>query len=177
VGGIFFYGGIDSTFARMESKKISFIEEYEVTQRLLAKLPKVDALNTLVINVSPDYSSIITQRILHHLSSNGHLPHLDHVDVPYPGEHYEPYRATFRNKSETYSILYDKVVICEAAVLSGRNYTWIQEILYDRGFEKDDIISVALFEHKDSVFKCDYVGEHCDYMPDFHWETYNVNWL
>lgn len=163
-------------YVSLPHMKVSFIQEYENIERLLLKLPKVDALNTLVLNVSPDYSSIVTQRVLHHLSSGGELPHLEHVDVPYPGERAFQYQNSFWNQSERFPFLYDKIILCEAAVLSGKNYTWIQNTLYDRGYEKDDIISIALYEMSSSIFKSDYVGEYCEEIPDFYWERENRHW-
>ena len=78
--------------------------------------------------------------------------------------------------SITFPYKYDKIILCEAAVLSGNNYTWIKERLLDMGYENDDIITVALLEMDSSKFKCDFVGEYVSDMPEFYWERYNKNW-
>jgi uracil phosphoribosyltransferase len=70
----------------------------------------------------------------------------------------------------------DKVVLVEAAVLTGGNYTWIIEELTKVGFAHEDILTLALVEHKDSVFKSKIVGDYVSEVPTFYWEEYNKHW-
>jgi hypothetical protein len=71
---------------------------------------------------------------------------------------------------------YDKIILVEAAVLSGNNYTWLSKCLKDIGYKDEDIITVALLEMSSSIFKCNYVGEYVDSIPEFYWERYNIHW-
>lgn len=155
---------------------IDHLKEYELLQGLMKRLPKVDPYSTLVLNVSPDYSSTVSMQIAHYLSSEGEMLDLFGVDVPYPGEKRDFYEKKFKQRFHFYPLRYDKLILCEAAVLSGNNYTWLKNALFDMGYENDDIITVALLEMETSVFKCDYVGEYVSEMPEFYWERYNKHW-
>jgi hypothetical protein len=155
---------------------IDHLKEYSLLQSLMQKLPNVDPYRTLVINVSPDYSSTVAMQIAHYLSDHGKMLDLFELDVPYPGESKEPYLHKFKKEFEERIPKYNKVVLCEAAVLSGKNYTWIKETLLEYGYKSEDIITVALLEMETSVFKSDFVGEYIDRMPEFYWERYNKNW-
>ena len=110
------------------------------------------------------------------LSEGGTMLDMIGVDVPYPGEERDYYELKFKKESMILPVLYDKIILVEAAVLSGNNYTWIKERLLDRGYENDDIITVALIEMNSSKFKCDYVQAYTDTIPEFYWERYNKHW-
>lgn len=155
---------------------IDYLKEYEILQRLLKKLPQVDPYTTLVLNVSPDYSSTVSMQIAHHLSQNGKMLDMFSVDVPFPKEDKEIYKVALKSNLKYMPVKYDKIILCEAAVLSGNNYTWIQEVLLDFGYDLEDIITTALLEMESSVFKSQFVGEYIKEMPEFYWERYNSNW-
>jgi len=155
---------------------IDFLKEYELIQGLLKRLPRVDPHDTVVLNVSPDYSSKVAMEIAHHLSEGGTMLDMIGVDVPYPGEERDYYELKFKKESTALPVLYNKINLVEAAVLSGNNYTWIKERLLDRGYENDDIITIALTEMNTSIFKCDYVQAYTDTIPEFYWERYNKHW-
>lgn len=132
-----------------------------------------------VFCVSPDYSSIVGLRVLHALSKDGELPHYVFLDVAYPDDKQEQkdlYRQLFSMMAKQYKQTLSKVILVEAAVLTGNNYKWIQEELLSAGFSKEDILTVALVELKDSIFKCDIVGQVVDDMPEFYWEEENNHW-
>ena len=138
-----------------------------------------DALRIGVFCVSPDYSSIVALRILHALSRDGELPHYVPLDVAYPDdseEKKESYKRVLQAVAPHFKKMMDKVVLVEAAVLTGGNYQWIQEELIKAGFLKEDIITLALLEHKDSVTKCKIVGDYTSEVPTFYWEEYNKHW-
>jgi hypothetical protein len=52
---------------------IDHLTEYNILQTLLQKLPKVNPLDTVILNVSPDYSSTVAMQIAHYLSDKGHM--------------------------------------------------------------------------------------------------------
>lgn len=99
------------------------------------------------------------------------------VDVPFPKERKESYENLFRKSSAFFFPgVYDKVILCEAAVLSGNNYIWIKQVLLDLGYKNDQIITTSLIEMTTSVFNCDYVAEYSTKMPEFYYERYNKHW-
>ena len=155
---------------------IDNLKEYNLIQELFKKLPAVDPYKTLVLNISPDYSSTVSMQIAHYLSQDGKMLDIEEVDVPFPGENRGYYEQYFKQLTLNFSTKYDKVILCEAAVLSGKNYTWLKEILLDKGYKNDEIITVALLEMNSSIFKSDYVGEYISDMPEFYWERYNKHW-
>ena len=158
--------------------------EYSLLEVVTSKvkelgLDKVKSERLGVFCVSPDYSSIVGLRVLHALSNDGELPQYIFLDVAYPDDSQEKkdqYRKLVKVMAPYYKKSLDKVVLVEAAVLSGQNYTWIREELMEVGFLPDDIITVALVEQEDSVFKCDVVGTRCSDMPEFYWEEPNKHW-
>lgn len=155
---------------------IDNLKEYNLIQELFKKLPAVDPYKTLVLNISPDYSSTVSMQIAHYLSQDGKMLDIEGVDVPFPGENRGYYEQDFKQLTLNFPTKYDKIILCEAAVLSGKNYTWLKEILLDRGYKNDEIITVALLEMNSSIFKSDYVGEYISDMPEFYWERYNKHW-
>lgn len=156
---------------------IDHIKEYQMIQSLIRQVPAVDPITTVVLNVSPDYSSSISMHMAHHLSVGGKMLDMFPVDVPFPKERKESYENLFRKSSAFFFPgVYDKVILCEAAVLSGNNYIWIKQVLLDLGYKNDQIITTSLIEMTTSVFNCDYVAEYSTKMPEFYYERYNKHW-
>ena len=87
MGGIFVFMYIDN------------LKEYELIQSLLNMLPRVDAKNTVILNVSPDYSSTVAMHIAHHLSEDGEMLDMVSVDVPYPDQDRDYYELKFKRES------------------------------------------------------------------------------
>lgn len=152
---------------------IDHIKEYQLMQRLLRKLPVVDPWSTAVLNIAPEYSSMISMQVAHHLSHGRRILDIFSVEVPHPGESSHRYEVIFKEMNDALPILYDKVILCQSLVLTGRNFKWVKEVLLDLGYENDDIITVSLFQHDDSLFECDYIGEYCSEMPKFYWQRHN----
>ena len=155
---------------------ITYEKEYALIQSLFKVIPNTNSIRTLVLNVSPDYSSIVAMQLAHHLSVDGKMLDLVSVDVPYPQEDKDVYKEKFEQINKEFKNKYDKIILVEAAVLSGNNYTWLSKCLKDIGYKDEDIITVALLEMSSSIFKCNYVGEYIDSMPEFYWERYNIHW-
>jgi len=132
-----------------------------------------------VLCVSPDYSSIVGLRVLHALSKDGELPHYVFLDVAYPDDSEEKkaqYKKVVEIMAPHFKKTVDKIILVEAAVLTGKNYKWIKEELVKVGFKEEDVITVALLETKDSIFKSDIVAQYVEGIPEFYWEEYNKHW-
>jgi len=132
-----------------------------------------------VLCVSPDYSSIVGLRVLHALSKDGELPQYVFLDVAYPDDSEEKkaqYKKVVEIMAPHFKKTVDKIILVEAAVLTGKNYKWIKEELVKVGFKEEDVITVALLETKDSIFKSDIVAQYVEGIPEFYWEEYNKHW-
>ena len=166
-----------------ESLDVSFNDEQFLIDKIAFELIRdgFNADNTVIITVSTDYSSIIGQALRHLLSSNGEICDGFGVDVPYPDEHWdEKYISELNSVMAIYGYkLWNKkkVLLVEAGVIKGGNYTFLDKYLRDRDIV--DIYTVAMFENTGSLYNSDYVGEYYDNnIQDltFWWETYNNHW-
>jgi hypothetical protein len=157
--------------------------EWTVLQDLCKGLETLDTHpnKTLIVVVSPDYSATVGMHVAHHLSKDGEMLDLTYLEVPYPKEDVDTYRKQFLNNINPYGVRiyqnYENVILVEAGVISGKNYTWITECL--------DIASIkyytaALFENTDSIYKSTVVGKyytHSEEELEFYWEKPNNHWL
>jgi hypothetical protein len=162
---------------------VSFEDEQLLIENIAAELISdgFNANNTVIITVSTDYSSIIGQTLRHLLSADGEICDGFGVDVPYPDENWdETYISELDRILDIYqdNIGDKRVLMVEAGVIKGGNYTFLDGYLTERGLT--DIYSVSMFENTGSVYKSDYVGEY--YNNDTHdltfwWERYNNHWI
>lgn len=150
--------------------------EWEAFENLANALDKFTThpSDTLMVIVSPDYSSSIGMMMAHHLSKEGEMLNIAFIDVPYPDENVNQYIGRFCTDGslEKYK-KYKQVILIEAGVISGKNYTWITNILKQ---EKINYITAALFEHEKSTYKSDTVGMYYDSELEFYWEKHNNHW-
>ena len=133
--------------------------------------------DVLVVCVSPDYSGIVGMRVLHGLSRDRVFPYYDSADVSFPDsdeEFIEECKLEFRILLGKWRQSVSKIVLVEAGILTGGNYTWMSRMIDEFGFERP--ITVALVERVQSKFKCDVVGMYCEDMPTFWWEEDNKHW-
>jgi len=165
---------------------ISEEEERELLRDVIGRVEEVvlsledfDPLRTLVINVGPDYSSILAMRLCHALSKDGESSHLVGIDLAYPDDDSnkkESYLKLAEGLLAIYASTFSKIVLVEAAVLTGNTFRKFVDILTSKGFSKESLHTVSLVERNDSVFKCDIVGRHVETTPEFWWEKPNKHW-
>lgn len=164
-------------------KHVNHLQEYETIQLLLERLSAWEEISrftpadTVVLNVSPDYSSTVAMHIAHHLSKDGEMLPIIGVDVPYPDELDVLYKQEFYMLLQNLQYTKKKFILVEAAVLTGKNYTWMIEMMKGFGIDPDNIVTVALYERYDSMLKCAFVGEvfYTD-MIEFYYERHNKHW-
>ena len=165
-----------------EILNVSLNDEQYLIKKISFKLLKdgFDADNTVIVTVSTDYSSIIAQTLRHLLSSNGEICDGFGINVPYPDEHWD---NNYIDELDIAIAVNQKkmsgknVLLVEAGVIRGGNYTFVDKYLKERGVT--NIYSVAMFENKDSVYKSNYVGVYYDNNTQdltFWWEVYNNHW-
>jgi hypothetical protein len=165
-----------------ELLNVSFNDEQLLIEDIAADLIRdgFSSANTFIITVSTDYSSIIGQTLRHLLSVDGEICDGFGVDVPYPDENWDgSYVDELNSVLDIYQnkIGDKRILMVEAGVIRGGNYTFLDGFLTERGLT--DIYSVAMFENTGSVYKSDYVGEY--YNNDTHdltfwWEMHNNHW-
>lgn len=161
---------------------VSFNDEKFLIEKIASELiiDGFNADNTVIVTVSTDYSSIIGQTLRHSLSSNGEICDGFGVDVPYPDEHWD---SNYIDELDiAIAINQDKmkgkkVLLVEAGVIRGGNYTFLDKYLKDRGIL--NIHTVAMFENMFSAYSSNYVGEYYNNTLEdltFWWEKDNNHW-
>ena len=165
-------------------KFVSQTEELELIHKLGDELLQAgfNASNSVIVTVSTDYSSIVSQILRHHLTHNGEICDGFGIDVPYPDEvwnkkyndeMYEMFKLhahSYRSKS---------LIFVEAGVIRGGNYTYVTEWVKKRLETGKKLITLTLFENVGSVFKSDFVGDYYDDTKEdltFWWEKENNHW-
>lgn len=135
--------------------------------------------NTCMLVVSPDYSCIIGQVLMHAWTKDKEIIHPEVVHVPYPDEDKAPFVERFKQEFVRYKDSYEKFVLVEAGIIRGGNWTWLVNTMIEMGIDKSRITTVALFENIHSVYQSDYVGEYYDNETQdltFWWERPNKHW-
>jgi hypothetical protein len=148
--------------------------------RLLAL--NINASNTVVVAVSTDYSSGIAQYLRHQLSHDGETCTGFGIDVPYPDEEFDDdylnaFLATFY--LNLHAIKDKKILLVEAGVIRGGNYTKVVELIKTNLKLTNEILTLTLYENYGSKFKSDFVGRYYDDTKEdltFWWEKPNNHW-
>lgn len=160
-------------------------DEYRLMNNLVVDLwEKHRANNTTIVTVSTDYSSVIGQYLRHQLSIDGEICSGFGVDVPYPDQEFD--QSFEQDVIKMFSMHYDDwstkkyILLVEAGVIRGGNYTKIVELL-KQNFQltSDRVVTLTMYENIHSRFKSDFVGEYYDNETQdltFWWETYNKHW-
>jgi len=164
---------------------VSKEDEFRLMDELVKKLLSsgLNSENTVVVTVSTDYSSVVGQYIRHQLSHRGEICYGFGIDVPYPDEEFDD-----KVKNDIVSLFAmhypglknKKILLVEAGIIRGGNYTKIVDLLRSTFQIKDSIVTLAMYENIHSIFKSDFVGEYYDDKTQdltFWWETYNKHWL
>jgi len=106
------------------------------------------------------------------------------VDVPYPDQEFD--QEFEQAVVDMFSMYYHDwskkkyILLVEAGVIRGGNYTKIVEILR-KNFQllPDRVITLTMYENIHSKFKSNFVGEYYDNETQdltFWWENYNKHW-
>lgn len=151
--------------------------EWDCILELCAKIPaEINASNTLVVMVSPDYSATVAMHVAHYLSYNGEMCDIIPVDVPYPDEEVTPFLINASRKLR--GVRYENILLVEAGIIRGGNYTWLTELLAE--ITRSKIITCTLYENIHSKFKSNYVARYYDAGVEeltFYYERYNKHWV
>ena len=155
--------------------------ELELMQKLLTIVDdsKFDPTDTAVIMASPDYSATVAMHLAHAWSRNGDILPIIPVNVAYPDETPDSYILKMMLQQDEIT-KYKRLVMVEAGIIRGGNWTWMLKILESWGYPRSNITLVALCENIHSQVKSDYVAEYYDDEKQeltFYFERYNRHWV
>lgn len=167
----------------MNRRRLFFVsreKEWELIQKLLGIVDDSEFSpdTTAVVMASPDYSATVAMHLAHAWSRKGDLLTIIPVDVTFPHEDPKPYIARMVMQAPDIK-QYSKLVLIEAGIIRGGNWTWMLDTLYTMGYQRKDITLVAMCENIHSQVKSDYVGEYYDDDKEelmFYFERYNKHW-
>ena len=168
----------------MNRRPLHFItreREWELMQRLqtLVNVQNFRPGRTAVVMVSPDYSATVAMHLAHAWSIDGEILDIIPIDVPYPDETAGPYIQDLIAKIHTLQ-QYDQLVLVEAGIIRGSNWSWILKVLTTvMNFKREQLTLVTLCENIHSTIKSDYVAEYYDDTTHelmFYFERYNKHW-
>ena len=159
---------------------VSREKEWELIQQVLSMVDDsdFDPDTTAVIMASPDYSATVAMHLSHAWSRRGDMLQIIPVDVTYPDEQPDEYIAKMQHQEQDIRP-YKKLVLVEAGIIRGGNWSWMLDVLYNWGYQREDITLVALCENIGSKVKSDYVGEYYDDSKQelmFYFERFNRHW-
>ena len=173
----------------MDTSRVEYLIDRDKEYRLIENLcngirqsfPFINASNTLLLMVSPDYSATVAMHIAHDLSYDGEMMDILPINVPYPDQDKAPFsamasEAMSRHMKYTGSE-YDYFLLVEAAVIRGSNYQWLTSLIKELYNPK--IITAALLENTGSVYKSNVVAEYYNNeLQDvtFYYERFNRHW-
>ena len=161
-------------------KLVTREKEWELIQRLetLVDSSNFDPETTAVIMASPDYSATVAMHLAHAWSRKGEMLTIIPVDVTYPDEASTPYINKMVMQAGDIRP-YKNLVLVEAGIIRGGNWSWMLDVLYIWGYTRKDITLVAMCENIGSAVKSDYVAEYYDDEKEelmFYFEKFNKHW-
>jgi len=163
---------------------VDWFTEFELLSILTDKLLSegFNSSNTIIVTVSTDYSSVVGQYLRHQLTYNGEICDGFGIDVPYPDQ---PFDEKFvKEICDMFNIHKDSIgdktiLLVEAGVIRGGNYTKVVDIIRNELKLTQPISTLTMYENIHSKFKSDFVGEYYnDDIEDltFWWEMDNNHW-
>lgn len=144
--------------------------------------------DTIIVNCSPDYSSICSQIINHNLSdlNKNELFEQIPLEIPYPNMSqiwnrteyvYEMYDKYLINWIRQYISSSYKYLFIDSGTIRGKNFSKLKSVLRD----KTDFKLASLYVQDDSIIVPDYYVEKFNFNNQggllFRWENLkNPNW-
>ena len=169
---------------------ISLNKEVEDTKRLVEIIQKDGWMDsdTVIVNCSPDYSSILCQILNHSISkvNNNELYEMVPLEMPYPTmsqvwnkekTEYQTFDSYLNEWVKTYVQKSYKYLFLDSGTLRGKNFSKVRAYIRD----KADCKFGCLYLQDDSIFKPDYFVEKFNFNNQggliFEWENpKNPNW-
>lgn len=153
--------------------RISREKEYKDIQTLIKMLKPIVTKDTIVVNCSPDYSSIISQQVIHAYFDNPLC--MECFNMPFPNTEFE---KVYDKHCEEFAKTLEPnthYIFIDSGILRGRNFKTLYEnlLLYaDNSIEFD---FACLYSQDDAIFGADYCvqffNKEKDGMLLFWWEN------
>jgi|688.fasta_scaffold52041_13 hypothetical protein len=141
----------------MKYFEISRVKEFWDIKNLIRILSPQIKKNTVIVNCSPDYSSIISQQVIHAYFDNP-LPMVN-FDMPFPNSPFElEYESHCRDFVSTMDVN-NHYVFIDSGVLRGYNFKVLSDAL--KTFQGE------------YHFACLYMQDDAIFTPDFYVEKFN----
>jgi len=163
---------------------VDWFTEFELLSILTDKLLSegFNSSNTIIVTVSTDYSSVVGQYLRHQLTHNGEICDGLGIDVPYTDQTFD--EKFVKEICDMFNIHKDSIedktiLLVEAGVIRGGNYTKVVDIIRNELKLTQPISTLTMYENIHSKFKSDFVGEYYnDDIEDltFWWEMDNNHW-
>jgi len=99
------------------------------------------------------------------------------VETGKPDHNMRAYELQFIENFQDYKNYFNNFILLKLDNTGEYDLEWIKKSLKDEGFSDDNILTAALFENKQSKFKCDIVGEYYEGIMQFYFEKDVVNTL
>lgn len=167
-----------------ETKYVTVQQECAILLKLGNQLlaDGLHAGNVVIVTVSTDYSSFVGQYLRHALSYEREICEGFGIDVPYPDQVWDDVfvkdlRSTVINHDTLWCQNNKKLLLVEAGVIRGGNYTYVVDYL--SATYNNQILTLTMYENTESGFKSDYVGEYYNNSHEdltFWWEQDNKHW-
>lgn len=128
---------------------------------------KLDTKTTAILQLSYEYSGLMSQLMAHKLSLMGEPIDIEPVNIPYKNE----FEAIIHpNQLDPYN----QLIVVDSGCLSGNNFKKIQTKLLDYGFDKKNLFFTCVACDLGSIFEPNFCPIYFDgnnYMVHFWWET------
>jgi hypothetical protein len=167
--------------------RVELMVDRETEFRLIDKIKDLllnegyNASNSIIVTVSTDYSSIVGQMLRHELTHEGEICDGFGIEVPYPDETWnDKYLKDVMAMFKLNNIETKNIVLVEAGVIRGGNYTKVLDIIRKDLKLTQSVITVSLYENIHSKFKSNFVAKYYDDTKQdltFWWEKQNNHWI
>lgn len=157
--------------------------EFELIDKIKDRLldEGYNASNSIIVTVSTDYSSIVGQVLRHELTYEGEICDGFGIEVPHPDETWnDKYLNDVIAMFKLNNIETKNVILVEAGVIRGGNYTKVLDIIRNDLKLTQSVITVSLYENVHSKFKSNFVAQYYDDTKQdltFWWEKQNNHWV
>jgi hypothetical protein len=153
--------------------RINRAKEHRDISTLIKMLKPIVTQSTVILNASPDYSSIISQRVAHAYFDTPlqMLP----FDMPFPNT---PFEKIYPSHCIEFAkeLDFDKrYIVIDSGILRGRNFKTLYDSLSACGHNMSNFFFACLYSQDNSIFKADFCVEYFsreeDGMLIFWWEN------
>ena len=167
----------------MKYFRVDAITEYCDICELTKKIEESNFVteNTIIVNCSPDYSSIVCQYLQHNLSKfNNNKPLLvEPLEMPYPNQETytkEQMVLDAEQLMEKYKNQNKKFLFVDSGCLRGSNFTLLAEVVGEYVGEEDRRFA-CVYLQDDSIFEPNFYVNTFNFEKNggllFHWENKN----